>query len=1007
MNFKRILSLILCLIMIVTCMLPLVACDDKDCEHIDEDGDGICDECEETMPACDSHIDTNNDGKCDNCQSAYTAPPAGKTNYTISVKTIGGMALEGITVYVYDGNSESPVSRAKSTDDSGTAVFELDTKSTYTITLEGVPEGYNVKDADNKDDRYKMEATGATILLSSKPVTEGGLKSNYNLGDVMYDFTLSDVKGNTYKLSEMLNTKKMVMLNFWYIDCSWCNKEFPGLNDSYDKYKDKMELLAINDYGDSLNEIIHFPTTGSYEEDNLVFPLCKTANDANSLTIDKFGGFAGNTGYPTTIIIDRYGVICMIEQGAIVGESKWNKIFDHFTSDNYEQKLVKDSADLTPREKPNVSFPGSDAIANNFNTSGISVTYSPDDNEYSWPFIPGSKDGVNYVVPSNSKVDNSYSILYANVSLLPGQAVIFDYFSSCEYASERLVVIVDGDDIYSITGVNKGTFTNMEDWEKCCAFVDPRPVGSSTEAITYEVAFTYIKDTENYDGDDTVYLKNLRVVSVDSDEIPEGTYIKRDAATNPFADGSGYGSYVNVEIGSDGYYYVVNPDGSKALLLANFLGYTNFDRNKTVSQRIMDVEKILVDGTDMYDYWMVFANASSNSAINGFVPVTETMKNILVAYCNEYRADVGKAANANLWLQLCIYYDAYGKDADGNPTEPLENPIIGLTTYTPFKVQEFTPVNSGDKITETIKYDRVIMPRGFLYEFVPTVSGVYRITSKSDQEVHGWVFKGDSLVWMASGTQEREVYVDFEQEERYTEHLYIDKDGDGVKETRDNNNVSLVEYFEAGEKYYIDIAYYDIYAEGEFTFDIMYEGESGKVFVMASPGPITYTEANGNQVGELIAKGIDYEFRKDPDNPSDETKYAYHVIKDEKGNVIEWGDKIYADLTYPTIPFTSQSMEQILLISGFNFSTNPLPIPENNTTPGKVILVEDMTAVMQGYIDKAKLNEGVLQGCTPVTEELANILHTLYSREVFRNVKNDWLKFSFYYKELAPSGGNQ
>ncbi len=925
MNMKRILSILLCLMIVAGCILPLIACSGVDvttpCTHVDENEDGKCDSCGETLTVvCTQHVDANKDGKCDNCSATVEVAPAGKTNYTISVKTAGGMPLSGVTVYVYSDSADMFVTLPQYTNANGVTTFTLETKSDYSVLLDNVPDGYNVKKGSGAEARYPMGPTGTQILLSSKPVTTGVLKDNYNLGDIMYDFTITDVNGVDYKLSEILETKKMVMLNFWYTDCSWCNKEFPGLNDAYKNYQEKLELLAINDYAsDTLADVKNFPNTGDYaaEEDNLVFPLFKIT-DTKSLTIGKFGGFdAVNTGYPTTIIIDRFGVICMIEKGAIVGEAKWNKIFNHFTADKYEQKLIEKAEDLTPPEVPDVPFPGSDTIKENFNPE-LNATYRPDEDEYSWSFVATEVEGIKVVKPSNDS-DNSYGILYADIQLKPGQAVMFDYFTSCEYGNDRMVIIVDGDDICSLTGINPGNITVLEDWEQCCAFVDPRPVteDNKDELVTYEVAFVYLKDTETSEGNDTVYLKNLRIIGVS--EIETETYIIRDAVSGLSNDKTSFSTYVKYVLGDDGYYHVKNEDGTAGpLLLVNFLGYTNFDSNKTVSQRIMDAGEILVNGVDRYNEWMIFANASANAKYYGFSPVTEGLKEILDAYCNFYRNQVGKLYHEDMWLQLCTYYDAYGKDKDGNPTKHIEDPIKGLTTFSAFETDFKENPTVGEKEVFEVTYDRVVMPRGFLYRFSPKTSGVYRITSHSKEEMIGWIFTGTSMEWLASESGDRTVLSDFEEEERYCPSLNVDN-GDGTI-SRDYKNVSLLAYMEAGKDYYIDIAYYDLYAEGTFTFDITYEGAEFDAFVMASPGPITYIEGIDGSMGDLIAIGVDYGFKED-----NGVLYAYQVIeRDEEGNPTVWGEKIYADFYYPTIPFPSQSIEELASIGAFNFAISEL-----------------------------------------------------------------------------------
>ncbi len=935
MNFKKTLALIMSIVMLLGCLAVFSSCTDEEVpactEHVDANTDGKCDICGTDMTStiiCNQHVDANADKKCDNCGADITVQttPAGKTLYTVKVSTVAGMPLEGVTVYIHNSDGYSICTLPKSTDKNGIATFELDTSSDYSIQIDGVPDGYSVKGGQTRADRYPMTPTGANIMLTSAPIKGESFAKSYALGDIMHDFTLNDVNGKEYNLSALLEEKRMVMLNFWYVDCSWCLKEFPSINGAYKNYKDKIEVLAVNDYGDSLNEIVQFPTTGTFTDDNLVFPFFKVEKKTDNLILDKFEPDASKRGYPTTVIIDRYGVICFIESGAIIGQSKWDKIFAHFTADNYDQKLIENAEDLTPPELPTVEWGGSEGIANNFNgQNDLIVEYAPETNEadklYSWPFIPTTiGSNITAVRPSNNS-DNSYAILYANIQLKPGQAVMFDYFASCDYGNDNLVVLVDKKDICTLTGVNSGDKTNLESWEQCCAYVDPRPVTSANqnELATYSIAFVYTKDSDTSAGEDTVYLRNLRIVGVA--DIPTETYIFRYAATDPTSNGAAYSTYVDYVLHTDGYYHVKNADDSVGpLLLASFLGYTNFDSKQTMSQRLTATEEILVDGVNKYNYWMIYANASSNSKISGHTPVTEELKEILVAYCDKYRLAAGKTANENLWLQMCIYYDAYGKDEQGNPAAPVEDPILGLTTFSAFEVKLDNP-EPNDTATYTVEYTGPIMPRGYLYEFIPTVSGVYRVTSKSKSEVTGWIFTGSSHDWADMGAGERNLLVSSEREERFCPELHYVVDGNTV---RDLNNLSLVTYMEAGKAYYIDIAYYDLYEVGSFEFEIKYVGEKFNAFVMASPGPVTFIENASGSIGQLIAIGVDYAFKVDE---TDGIKYAYQVIeRDKDGNPVKYGEKIYADFYYPTIPFPSQSIVQIAALGAFDFSISEVDI---------------------------------------------------------------------------------
>jgi uncharacterized repeat protein (TIGR02543 family) len=247
---------------------------------------------------------------------------------TIKVITAGGMPLSGLTVKIHIGDGYNVYSE-KLTDAEGMVRFFLPEIGEYSVQITGAPNGYDVKDGLTKDERYALEDE-TVITLTSAPIENGTFKAQYALGDVMHDFTLTDVNGKSYTLSELLEEKDMVMLNFWFKDCYYCKIEFPHINNAYNTYKNDVEILAINDY-DSISTIQDYP---AYLGIDLTIPLIPH----NSLSLSNFP----SKGYPTTVIIDRYGVICAIIVGSIPYEYVWNNIFEHFTAENYEQRIITD-----------------------------------------------------------------------------------------------------------------------------------------------------------------------------------------------------------------------------------------------------------------------------------------------------------------------------------------------------------------------------------------------------------------------------------------------------------------------------------------------------------------------------------------------------------------------------------------------------------------------------------------------------------------------------------------
>ncbi|MBI3421175.1 MAG: redoxin domain-containing protein [Candidatus Sungbacteria bacterium] len=59
------------------------------------------------------------------------------------------------------------------------------------------------------------------------------------------DFALQKLGGGTISLAEFKG-KKPVVVDFWASWCPNCRRDMPKLNDFYEKYKDKIEVIGVN-----------------------------------------------------------------------------------------------------------------------------------------------------------------------------------------------------------------------------------------------------------------------------------------------------------------------------------------------------------------------------------------------------------------------------------------------------------------------------------------------------------------------------------------------------------------------------------------------------------------------------------------------------------------------------------------------------------------------------------------------------------------------------------------
>lgn len=156
--------------------------------------------------------------------------------------------------------------------------------------------------------------------------------TSLSLGAQMPELTVTTAQGETILLSELLQQKKMVVLNFWFADCIWCIREFPVMEVAYQRYQQDVEILALSPY-DASEDIVAFQ-----QEHSLSFPMASCGRD---LTVAF-----GIGSYPTSVVIDREGRICLIHTGAITDVAVFNKLFETFTAEDYTSNVYHSIDDL-------------------------------------------------------------------------------------------------------------------------------------------------------------------------------------------------------------------------------------------------------------------------------------------------------------------------------------------------------------------------------------------------------------------------------------------------------------------------------------------------------------------------------------------------------------------------------------------------------------------------------------------------------------------------------------
>ena len=148
---------------------------------------------------------------------------------------------------------------------------------------------------------------------SQKKVDEYALESKDSLvGKSFIEFESITFDKQKFKLSDYKN--KIVLLNFWFIGCPPCMGEIPDINKLFRTFKDS-NVVIVSLCRDPQNTIEQFKK-GNYLKppEPIEYPIIPDCSQISNLY--------HVVGYPTTVIIDKKGLIRVVYSGATITSLK-------------------------------------------------------------------------------------------------------------------------------------------------------------------------------------------------------------------------------------------------------------------------------------------------------------------------------------------------------------------------------------------------------------------------------------------------------------------------------------------------------------------------------------------------------------------------------------------------------------------------------------------------------------------------------------------------------------
>jgi len=292
----------------------------------------------------------------------------------------------------------------------------------------------------------------------------------YALGDTIQDFTFTTYDGQEIRFSDVLKEKETVLINIWASWCGPCRSEFPFMQQAYEMYQDKVEVIALSsEPTDTPEKLAEFA-----KEYGLTFKIGQDpVGFLNALRIGSI---------PTTLMIDRFGTICLIETGAQPSVENFERMFNAFLGDEYTESMLYRGL---PAAKPNVAPASAEELSAALETEAFNFP-----NPNIWPMTPSEKDGRSVLVSSNAGQESSEASVSATLTAEASDAIVVTFKTSTEIVFDVMKI--------SLNGKLVKAFSGEHDWMDYAI-----PVEAGGE---YTVTVSYAKDHIGEAGEDAVWI---------------------------------------------------------------------------------------------------------------------------------------------------------------------------------------------------------------------------------------------------------------------------------------------------------------------------------------------------------------------------------------------------------------------------------------------------------------------------------------------------------------------
>lgn len=216
------------------------------------------------------------------------------------------------TLFAQDKNTQGTASKSANTIDN-TPIYDINGKKISFSELQEIMNSKKFGLKPVKDEKGNIKEIRIVEASNSAPISEAastieneGAKGvqlpNYDniIGNDAPVFNKQALDGKNYDLSKLKG--KVVVMNFWFIECTPCREEIPYLNKLVDKYKDNDNVVFISVTNNKSASVKKFLEKNTFKYTQ----LADASNIIHEYNVNVF---------PTHFVIDKNGKFSLAQIG--------------------------------------------------------------------------------------------------------------------------------------------------------------------------------------------------------------------------------------------------------------------------------------------------------------------------------------------------------------------------------------------------------------------------------------------------------------------------------------------------------------------------------------------------------------------------------------------------------------------------------------------------------------------------------------------------------------------